>query len=102
MGLDKEVSDILYERLRGSVYHLPRLIDKIVRGRLSENPLYVITKVFERVWRKTGKCVVVVIDTKPSEETSAENYSPIARRFVKRCEIPRWRPPNNALSVCFF
>ena len=91
MGLDKEVSDILYERLRSAVYHFPGLIEKVVHGQLSEDPLYVITKVFERVLQKTGKRVVVVIDTNSSkksstdiDQSSAENYSPIAiaRRFV--------------------
>ena len=45
---------------------------------------------FESVWQKTGKSVVVVIDTNPSQksstdvdQSSAENYSPIARRFVR-------------------
>ena len=75
---------VLYQRLQNSVWHLPSYFDS-VRPRLSSDPIYVVTEVFNLVRKKTGQPVISLIDLNPSKNSSSggNKPDPDARAFVR-------------------
>ena len=85
MELGREsVCQVLYQRLQNSVWHLPSYFDS-VRPRLSSDPTYVVTKVFNLVRKKTGQPVISLIDLNPPSKNSGggNKPDPDARAFVR-------------------
>ena len=86
MELGREsVCQVLYQRLQNSVWHLLSYFDS-VRPRLSSDPTYVVTKVFNLVRKKTGQPVISLIDLNPPSKNSGggNKPDPDARAFVRQ------------------
>ena len=85
MPLDeKRVLDRLYQMLRKSVWTFPTCFDK-VRSEVYSDPEYVVTQVFSRVQKKTGRPVTTVIDIVPGSGKETPNYK--ARAFVREIKF---------------
>ena len=79
LGLgDESVCQVLYQRLQNSVWHLPSYFD-LVRPRLSSDPTYVVTKVFNHVRNKTGQPVISLIDLNQNSSSGGKKPDPDTR-----------------------
>ena len=100
MELGREsVCQVLYQRLQNSVWHLPSYFDS-VRPRLSSDPTYVVTEVFNLVRKKTGQPVISLIDLNPPSKNSSGNKpDPDARAFVRQV---KHLVSDNRIMKCVF
>ena len=92
---------VLYQRLQNSVWHLPSYFDS-VRPRLSSDPIYVVTEVFNLVRKKTGQPVISLIDLNPSKNSSSggNKPDPDARAFVREVKHLAFGQLNNEMCFC--
>ena len=99
---DESVCQVLYQRLRKSVWHLPSYSDPLLRPPRSTDATYVVTKVFNLVRKKTGQPVIAVIDLNPlSKNSSSGGNEPDqnARAFVR--EIKHLVSDNGVMKCIF-
>ena len=103
MGLeDESVCQVLYHRLRKSVWHLPTYFDPVLHPSLSSDAKYVVTEVFNLVRKKTGQPVIAVIDINPPKKNSSSGGTEPdtnARAFVR--EI-KHLVSDNGIMKCVF